>query len=75
MLRGLFLVSRHVESSWTRDQTRVSYTGRQVILPVSHQGSPQISIFGFWLLIKNLNLGAIEKANYNPRAWDLNLTQ
>ena len=32
----------HVESSWIRDQTRVSCIDRQILYQLSHQGSPII---------------------------------
>ena len=35
------VVPQHVGSSQTRDPTLVSCTGRQISLPLSHQGKPQ----------------------------------
>ena len=35
----------HVGSSWTRDWTHVSCIGRQILLPLSHQGSPRDHFF------------------------------
>ena len=44
-------------SSWPRNRTCFSYTGRQVLLPLSHLGSPQViltiaNIFGLLTLCK-----------------------
>ena len=56
---------RHVESSWSRDQTPVPFTGRWT-QSLDHQGSPQCPLFFFLqqhsfcnLLLRKLNEGSI----------------
>ena len=38
-------------SSWPSDRTHISCTGRQILLPLSHQGSPKHKLLGSFLVL------------------------